>query len=111
MTALEELPAWLAGQAAEARRKARQHHVDAVMFGVYSGQAEAFTATAQHVSRMPHPSYKIAPPVEAGTTHPQLPGDGTTGGEVPPSSPPVVSYTERLSCPGCGEASMHVECG
>jgi len=170
----EELLAWLAGQSAEAKRKARQHQDNDYMFAIYCGQAEAYTATAQRVSRLLHPSNKIAPPprvlvpiprlghmivcteggahpgahwwlypessvglgpdnhgaaccddhipegwvrpqiappVEAGTTHPQLPGDGRTGGEAPPSSPPVVSYVERLSCERCGCQSMHVECG
>jgi len=105
----EELLAWLAGQSAEAKRRARQNQASDLLFGTYCGQAEAYTATAQHVSRLLHPS-QVAPPVEAGTTHPQLPGDGRTGGEAPPSSPPVVSYVPRLTCPECGEASMHTEC-
>lgn len=90
----EELLAWLAGQSAKAKRHARQNQASDLLFGTYCGQAEAYTATAQHVSRML-----------------QLPGDGRTGGEAHPSSPPVVSYVPRLTCPECGEASMHVECG
>jgi len=105
----EELLAWLAGQSAEAKRRARQHQDNDYMFGTYCGQAEAYTATAQRVSRLLHPSNKVAPPVEAGTTHPQLPGDGRTGGEAPSSSPPVVSYVPATyTCPQCGEASMHL---
>lgn len=98
---LADLLAWADQQAERNRNYAHRNQDNDAIFYRCSGEAMGYEAVAA----------KLAPLIEAGNMRPQLPGDGRTGGVVPPAPLPVVSYAPATySCPECGERSMHAEC-